>query len=90
MLFLSHGVSWSTWLSLGRVEAVSECNSRDEYIPVDRSEELDHVEVTAEEIQEQINKLNTNKSPGLDDIHPRVLKEQKGEITELLAIICNP
>uniref|UniRef100_K7F001 Endonuclease/exonuclease/phosphatase domain-containing protein n=1 Tax=Pelodiscus sinensis TaxID=13735 RepID=K7F001_PELSI len=49
----------------------------------DESEELSRIEVSLEEVLEQIEKLNVNKSPGPDGIHPRVLKELKWEIAEL-------
>ncbi|CAM5114322.1 unnamed protein product [Eretmochelys imbricata] len=55
----------------------------------DKSEELSQIEVSLEEILELIEKLNSNKSPGPDGIHPRVLKELKCEIAELLTMVCN-
>uniref|UniRef100_K7F032 Reverse transcriptase domain-containing protein n=1 Tax=Pelodiscus sinensis TaxID=13735 RepID=K7F032_PELSI len=55
----------------------------------DESEELSRIEVSLEVFLEQIEKLNVNKSPGLDGIHPRVLKELKWEIAELLSVVCN-
>ncbi|KAM7181807.1 uncharacterized protein RBU57_000458 [Macrochelys suwanniensis] len=54
-----------------------------------KSEELSQIEVSVEEILELIDKLNCNKSPGPDGIHPRVLKELKCEIAELLTRVCN-
>lgn len=39
-----------------------------------KSEEL-LIEVSVEEVSGQIDKLNSNKSPGPAGIHPRVLKE---------------
>uniref|UniRef100_K7F0M2 Reverse transcriptase domain-containing protein n=1 Tax=Pelodiscus sinensis TaxID=13735 RepID=K7F0M2_PELSI len=44
----------------------------------DESEELSRIEVSLEEVLEQIEKLNVNKSPGPDGIHPRVLKDDPG------------
>ncbi|CAM4534756.1 unnamed protein product [Lepidochelys kempii] len=55
----------------------------------DKSEELSKIEVSLEEVLELIEKLNSNKSPGPDGIHPRVLKELKCEIAELLTMVCN-
>ncbi|KAG6940840.1 hypothetical protein G0U57_011320 [Chelydra serpentina] len=55
----------------------------------DKSEELRQIEVSLEEVLELIDKLNCNKSPGPDGIHPRVLKELKCEIAELLTVVCN-
>ncbi|CAM4589082.1 unnamed protein product [Caretta caretta] len=55
----------------------------------DTSEELSQIEVSLEEVLELIEKLNSNKSPGPDGIHPRVLKELKCEIAELLTMVYN-
>ncbi|CAM4681052.1 unnamed protein product [Lepidochelys kempii] len=55
----------------------------------DKSEELSQIEVSLEEVLELIDKLNSNKSPGPTGIHPRVLKELKCEIAELLTMVCN-
>lgn len=55
----------------------------------DGSVELDHTEVTREEVIEKMETLNISKSPSLDGIHLRVMKELKSEIAELLAILCN-
>lgn len=53
--------------------------------PGDRSVELIHIEVSVDDILEDINKLNRKKSPGPDGIYLRVLKELKSEIADLLA-----
>ncbi|CAM5124147.1 unnamed protein product [Natator depressus] len=55
----------------------------------DKSEELSQIEASLEEVLELIEKLNSKKSPGPDGIHPRVLKELKCEIAELLTMVCN-
>ncbi|CAM4589829.1 unnamed protein product [Lepidochelys kempii] len=55
----------------------------------DKSEEWSQIKVSLEEVLESIEKLNSNKSPGPDGIHPRVLKELKCEIAELLTMVCN-
>ncbi|CAM4661225.1 unnamed protein product [Lepidochelys kempii] len=55
----------------------------------DKSEELSQIEVSLEEVLELIEKFNSTKSPGPDGIHPRVLKELKCEIAELLTMVCN-
>ena len=43
--------------------------------------------VDKEVIQQYLATLNEIKSPGPDELHPRVLKELAGEISEPLAII---
>lgn len=48
----------------------------------DKSEELPQIEVSLEKVLEQIDKLNSCKSPGPDGIHQRVLKEFKCEIAD--------
>ncbi|CAM4653796.1 unnamed protein product [Lepidochelys kempii] len=55
----------------------------------DKSEELSQIEVSLEEVLELIVKLNSNKSPEPDGIHPRALRELKCEIAELLTMVCN-
>ncbi|CAM4553636.1 unnamed protein product [Lepidochelys olivacea] len=55
----------------------------------DKSEELSQIEVSLEEVLELIEKLYRNTSPGPDGIHPRVLKELRCEIAELLIMVCN-
>ncbi|CAM4502439.1 unnamed protein product [Caretta caretta] len=53
----------------------------------DRSEQLFQIEVSVEEVLEQSDTLSSNKSPGPDGIHPRVLKELRNEIAELLTVM---
>lgn len=55
----------------------------------DKSEELSHTEISIEEFLEQIDTLNSTKSPGPDVIHPRVLEKVKYEIPELLTVVHN-
>ncbi|CAM4600474.1 unnamed protein product, partial [Lepidochelys olivacea] len=55
----------------------------------DKSEELSQIEVSLQEVLELIEKFSSNKSPGPDGIYPRVLKELKCEIVELLTMACN-
>ncbi|KAG6938185.1 hypothetical protein G0U57_007088, partial [Chelydra serpentina] len=71
------------------VEDVREIPKPESFFLGDRSEELSQIEVSLEEVLEQIDKLNSNKSPGTDGIHPRVLKELKCEIAGLLTVIFN-
>jgi ribosomal protein L29 len=52
-------------------------------------EELNEITVEKEDTEKQLAGLNTNKSTGPDDIHPRVLKELKKELAEPLTIIYN-
>ena len=51
--------------------------------------DLSHIEVTREEVMRLLDNLKTDKSPGPDGIHPRVLKELKCELVDLLTKICN-
>ena len=43
------------------------------------------MDITNDRVQTIFEKLKTNKSPGVDDSHPRVLNELNDEITETLA-----
>ncbi|CAM4388385.1 unnamed protein product [Lepidochelys kempii] len=70
-------------------EDVREIPKPEPYFVGDKSEELSQIEVSLEEVLELIEKLNSNKSPGPDAIHPRVLKELKCEIVKLLTMVCN-
>ena len=46
---------------------------------------LENVDITNDRVQKILEKLKTNKSPGVDGLHPRVLNELNDEITETLA-----
>ena len=50
---------------------------------------LASLEITESMVQEKVNKLDPNKSPGPDSIHPTVLKQLAEELTLPLAIIFN-
>ena len=50
---------------------------------------LQNIEITTEEVLQALNNMKTNKSPGPDDIYPRVLKETKNEIADALKTIFN-
>ncbi|XP_053142135.1 uncharacterized protein LOC128340687 [Hemicordylus capensis] len=67
-----------------------------EHIPVPEpgflgmeAKELSQIEVTRDDVLNSLKKLKTNKLPGLDGIHPRVLKKLKCEFADLLAKIYN-
>ena len=47
------------------------------------------VKISEEMVQKKLNELNTNKSCGPDEIHPRLLKELSSEIAGPIAIIMN-
>ena len=53
------------------------------------NEELKDIVVTKEIVEKKLLKLNTTKSQGRDQMHPRVLKELSSEISEILAILFN-
>ncbi|CAM4678027.1 unnamed protein product [Lepidochelys kempii] len=75
--------------SVFTAEDVREIPKLEPFFVGDKSEELSHIEVSLEEVLELIKKLNSNKSPGPDGIHPGVLKELKYEIAELLTMVCD-
>ena len=50
---------------------------------------LHNLEITAEEVLRAIDDMKTNKSPGPDNIYPKVLKETKNEIANTLKTIFN-
>ncbi len=45
------------------------------------------MEITTEEVLKTFNDMKTNKNPGPDNIHPRVLKETKSEIADALKTV---
>ena len=49
--------------------------------------ELDSIEISESIVRDVLRKLHTDKSPGPDGIHPRVLKECADEISGALAIL---
>lgn len=49
--------------------------------------ELDNIVITESSVRDVLMKLHTDKSPGPDGIHPRVLKECANEISGALAIL---
>ena len=50
---------------------------------------VQHVEIKADKVSTKLKALNTNKSCGPDDIHPRLLSELADIISEPLAILLN-
>ena len=52
------------------------------------AEELKEISIHREDVLQLLDKLKSSKSPGPDGIHPRVLKELKYEIADLLLVIC--
>ncbi|KAK2154143.1 hypothetical protein LSH36_275g01040 [Paralvinella palmiformis] len=52
-----------------------------------RGPPLSDVNITAELVQKRLTKLNLNKAPGPDKIHPRVLKEMADVISSHLSVI---
>ena len=47
------------------------------------------IEITGEEAWKKLLKLKIDKSPGPDEIHPRLLKELADEVSPALACIYN-
>ncbi|CAM4676294.1 unnamed protein product [Lepidochelys kempii] len=75
--------------SVFKAEDVREIPKPEPSFVGDKSEELSQIEVSLEEVLELIEKFNSNMSLGPDGIHPRVLKELKCEIVELLTMVFN-
>ncbi|XP_065446042.1 vesicular inhibitory amino acid transporter-like [Chrysemys picta bellii] len=67
-------------------EIMREIPTSEPFFLGEKSEELSQTEVSVEEVLEQIDKLNSNKSPGPDSVHPRDLKELQYETEELLTV----
>ncbi|MES9905174.1 MAG: reverse transcriptase family protein [Sedimenticola sp.] len=69
---------------------VNEDTSEVPELPVqDFNYELKDIVVTPELVKKQLLKLNSSKSPGDDQMHPRILKELNNEICESLAVLFN-
>ena len=49
--------------------------------------ELKDIEITEAMVEKKLKEINQNKSPGPDNIHPRVIKELSGELAEPLTLI---
>ena len=65
-------------------------NNESGSIPTISAEQtLNNFEVTTEEVLKALNDMKTNKSPGPDNIYPRVLKETKLEIVNALKTVFN-
>ena len=45
---------------------------------------LNQIQVKRDDVLDLIDKLKINKSPGPDGIHPRVIKELRNEVADLL------
>ena len=56
---------------------------------VNNDNTLRNMEVTAEDVSLALDNLKVNKSPGPDNIFPKILKETKNEIVPLLASLFN-
>ncbi len=50
---------------------------------------LQNFEIPTEDVLNALNKMKTNKSPGPDDIYPKILKETKNEIVGTLTSLFN-
>ena len=70
------------------VFTVEDCNFiPDASVVFDRNilEGLSEIEITADMIEKKLSKLNKNKCPALDGIHPKLLFELRGIIAEPLS-----
>ena len=54
-----------------------------------QTQPLETVHITEEIVHKKLQSLRSDKSPGPDKLHPRILKELAKELTTPLAIICN-
>jgi hypothetical protein len=52
-------------------------------------EELGIIECTEQEVERHLKKLNVNKSPGPDNIPPRILRECASQLAPSLATLFN-
>ena len=50
---------------------------------------LQNIEISTEDVLKVLNEMKTNKSPGPDEIYPRILKETKFEIVNALKSLFN-
>ena len=50
---------------------------------------LSDITITAKEVEEKLKKLKIDKSPGPDEMHPRLLKEMSYEIAEAVSVMFN-
>ena len=48
---------------------------------------MHEIDISQQQVEAKLAKLNTSKSVGPDNIHPRVLKEPKGAISLPLSLI---
>ena len=65
-------------------EPMSNFDKLDQLVPINH---MDAIIMTEKQIENELTKLKTDKSPGPDDIHPRILKELCPQITNALKII---
>ncbi len=68
----------------------NDTNNESDSAPATSPEQtLHNFEITTEEVLKALKDMKTNKSPGSDNIYPRVLKETKCEIADALKTIFN-
>ena len=56
---------------------------------IDIEEHLEQVEITPEKVKKKLNNLKTSKSPGIDNIHPLLLKECSEELCGIITKLFN-
>ena len=57
---------------------------------VDMSKTIGHLEsyeLEVEEVRKKLSRLNPSKSPGADNLHPRILREMKDVLDKPLAML---
>ncbi len=60
-----------------------------DFDPEIQNQLLDNLVITEEQVRKRLEKLKTSKSPGIDGMHPRLLKEIAETITKPLCILFN-
>ena len=57
------------------------------YFNLNVKSSIEHVSFSADKIKKKLDNLNPYKSPGSDELHPRILKELSNELSQPLFLI---